>query len=112
MCQVLNYLFKIGCAVFAQRTDIILGEFLPFIDISAYLAYPAFLAFGLRLRLDIVLIVGIGHGISVADNSCLRNGTDKHSVGTKVNIILNFKRHNSVDILAQYHKPIVGTGGF
>ena len=56
--------FKISCAVLAERTYEIVGEF-SFMDVSAYLADISFFAFGLRLRLDVVLIIRISHRFSV-----------------------------------------------
>ena len=66
----------------AQRTDKVVWKHIPFIDISAYLAYKAFLSFRLRLRLNIVLVVGVSHGLLIAHNSGFRYGADEHAVGT------------------------------
>lgn len=53
----------------AQRADDILGELVALVDVAANLADKAFLAFGLGLRLDVLLIVVVGHGLPVADDA-------------------------------------------
>ena len=55
----------------AQRTDEVIGEFIAFVDVTAYLTYPALLAFCLGLRLNLVLIVGVGHGLLIGHDSGL-----------------------------------------
>ena len=72
----------------AQRTDEVIGEFIAFVDVTAYLAYPALLAFGLGLRLNLILIIGIGHGLLIGHDSGLGHFTYKHAVGIKVHILL------------------------
>ena len=57
----LFYWFKICRAVFAEWADIILGESIAFVDVAAYLANVAFLACVFRLRLDVFVIICVGH---------------------------------------------------
>ena len=65
----LFYRFKIRCTVLAKRAYIIIGELLALVDISADLANKAFLALGFGLWLNIILIIGICHCISIGDHS-------------------------------------------
>ena len=53
----------------AERTYKIFGENVAFVNISADLADVTFLAVGLGLGFDVVLIVGVSHRFSVGDNS-------------------------------------------
>ena len=66
---MLYYLFKIVCSVLAQRTDEILGQGIALIYISAYTADIALLVVCLRLGLDVVLVVGVSHGLTVGKDT-------------------------------------------
>ena len=66
---MLYYLFKIVCSVLAQRTDEILGKGIALIYISAYTADIALLVVCLRLGLDVVLVVGVSHGLTVGKDT-------------------------------------------
>ena len=92
----------------AERTDEILGQLFALIDVAAYLAYPALFAFCLGLGLDVVLVVGVGHGLLVGENSRLSDAADEHTVGVEVDVVLNLKRHEGVDVFGQEHQSVVG----
>ena len=51
--------------MFAERAYEILRQLVAFVDVTAYNAHKAFLAFGLRLWLHIILILGISHRINI-----------------------------------------------
>ena len=80
---------KIHSAMLAQRADDILGELVALVDVAANLADKAFLAFGLGLRLDVLLIVVVGHGLPVADDAGFGHAADEHAVGTQIHILLH-----------------------
>lgn len=61
----LFYFLKIGGAVLAQRAYDIVGQLVALINPAANLANKAFFALGLRLGLNIVLIIGVGHCLFV-----------------------------------------------
>ena len=65
----LLYRLKVYGTMLAQRADDILGELVALVDVAANLADEAFFALGLGLRLDILLIVGVGHGLPVIDDA-------------------------------------------
>ena len=60
---------KIGDAVLAERTDEVLGQLLALVDIAANLADPALFALGFGLGLDVVLVVGVSHGLTVGKDT-------------------------------------------
>ena len=91
----------------AERTYEVLGQLVTLVHISANLADIALFTCGFGLRLDIVLVVGIGHGLLVGKHSCFGDGADEHSVGIKVDILLNLQRHKCVDIFRQENKAVV-----
>ena len=93
----------------AERTYKILGKLVSLIDITANLADKAFLALGLRLRLNVLLIIGICHCLGVRNNPRLGDRADKHSVGVEVNILLNLERHKRVDVSRQEGKSVIRT---
>ena len=83
--------FEIGSRVFAKRADEIVGKDISFIDIAADFAHIAFFACCFRLRLHVVLVVSIGHGITFGNDSRFRHGTDEHAVRIKIHIILDLQ---------------------
>ena len=95
--------------MFTERTDEIVRQFLTFVDITADLTYPARLAFRLRLRLDILLVVRVGHCLFFGEDSGFRHGTDKHSMCAQIHVILDFQGHEGVDVLGQEDEPIIRT---
>lgn len=99
--------FKISHHVFAERADEIFRKLITFVNISAHLAYEAFLAFRCRLRFYIVLIVVVGHGLDFGDHAGLGNAADEHSVGVHVNVLLYFQRHEGVNVFWQESKSVV-----
>ena len=93
--------------MFAERADEIFRKLITFVNISAHLAYEAFLAFRCRLRFYIVLIVVVGHGLDFGDHAGLGNAADEHSVGVHVNVLLYFQRHEGVNVFWQESKSVV-----
>ena len=61
--------FEISSAVFAQGADDISGQVLAFVDIATDLTYPTFFAFGLRFRLNLAMVVAVGHGGHIGDHA-------------------------------------------
>ena len=72
----------------AQRADNIIRQSISLIDIAAYLAHKALLAICLRLRLYIVLLIGVGHGLPIAHHPCFCYGADKHTVSIQIHILI------------------------
>lgn len=95
-----------------KGTDNILGQGVALVDITANLTYKALLALGFGLRLNVVLIISVGHSCLVGNNSCLGNGADKHTVGIKINVLLNVKGHKGVDVAGEKNKTVVRAKGF
>ena len=99
---------EVGVAVLAQRADDVLRQGVTLVDPAADLAHEAFLSGGFRLGLYIVLIIGVAHGLVAAEDSCLGNGADEHTVGAKIHILLHLQAHKGVDMLGQEAQTIVG----
>ena len=97
--------------MFAERANKVVGKGVAFVNVSAYLADIALLAFRLRLGLDVVKVIGISHRGLVADNARFGHGADKHSVRAEIDILLDFQRERGVDITRKDDKPVVGTDG-
>ena len=79
--ELLNF-FKVSGAVLAKGTYVILGEFLTLVNISANFANVTTLALGFGLGLNVLVIVCVGHGLLIRNNTRLGNGANKDSVGT------------------------------
>ena len=109
--RLLNRLEVYG-TVFAQWADDVFREFVAFINVAADFADKAFLSFGLWFWFDIVLVVGVGHGLLVAHDAGFGDAADEHAVGSEVNVLLYFERHECVDIFIQEYKPVAGTVDF
>lgn len=105
--QALFYGLKISCGVLAKRTDKVLGEGIALINITADFAYKALLALSLRLGLNIILIVGVGHCLLIVDYSCLGDAADEHSVSIEVNVGFNLKRHKGVDVIIKENEAVI-----
>ena len=84
----------------AERADKIIRQNITLVNITAHLADKAFFALGLGLRLDIILIIIICHGLGVGYYARLGNKAYKHSVRVKVHILLNLERHKRIYISA------------
>ena len=70
--------FEVAGPVLAEGTYIIFGEGLALVDIAAYRAAPAlFVLLHFGLGLDILLVVGIGHGFFVAQLLAIGDGGDE-----------------------------------
>ena len=95
----------------AQGAYDIIGQRVAFVDPAADLADEAGLALGLGLGLDRVLIVGVGHGLVVRENTSLGDGADEHAVGIQIDILLHLQRHEGVDILRQDGKTVLSAKG-
>ena len=91
----------------AQRADEVLGQGVAFVDISADFAHIAFFALGLGLRLDVLLIVGVGSGLLVRYDTCLGDFADEHSVGVKVHVLLHLERKEGVDVSGQENQSVI-----
>ena len=98
--------------MFAERADEIFRKVLALVNVSADLADPAFLAFGLGLRLNICLIVGVGHRVLVADHAGFGDGAEEHAVRAEIDVILDFKGHEGVDVLPEEDQAVVRTEHF
>lgn len=74
---------KISSPMLAQRADKVVGQLVALVDITAHLAYEAFLALGLWLRLHITLVIVVGHSLHVGDHAGFCHCTDEHAVCVK-----------------------------
>jgi hypothetical protein len=97
--------------VLAKRTDEVLGELVALIHISANFADIAFFLGRLRLGLDVILIVGVGHGFFLGDDSCFGDSADEHAVCVKVNVLLYLQGHEGVDIAGKEYHAVVSAQG-
>ena len=91
----------------AKRADKVFGQVFALVDIAADLAYPAFDAFRLRLRLDVLLIIVIRHRRAVVHDAGFGHGADEKTVSTEIDIAFHFERHERVYILGQVHEPVI-----
>jgi len=92
----------------AQGANVIIGKCIAFIHKAADLADIALLiSFGLRLH--ILLIVRISHGLLVRELDTLGYITNKHDMGLQINLIDNLAGDISVGILIQEQDAIAGT---
>ncbi len=98
--------------MFTQWANIIFRKFISFINISADLTYKAFLAFCLWLWFDVVLVVGVGHGLLVTHDAGFGDTADKHSVSSQIYVLLYFQGHECIDIFIQEHQSVAGTVDF
>ena len=102
--------FKIGGGMLAERADEIRREFIAFIDIAADFADPAFLLRGGLLRLDVVLIVGIGHGVEVGKRLGFRHAADEHAVGAEIDVVFDFQGIERIAVVGKDGQAVGGTG--
>ena len=93
----------------AERAYDIVRQFVAFIDVTAYYAYITLLAFGVRLRLHVALIIVVGHGLYVGDHAGFCNGTDEHAVRVQIYILLYLQRHKGIDVSWQEYQSVVRT---
>ena len=103
---------EVYSTMFAQRADDIFRKFITFVDISADLADKAFLSFCLWFWFDIVLVIGVGHGLLVTHDASFGDTADEHAVGSEVNILFYFERHECVDVFVKEYKSVTGTVDF
>ena len=82
----------------AERADKILRQLLSLIDVAADIADPALL-FGIRLRLDVLLIVGIGHRLNLIEHDRFRDVAQEHPVRSHVDYVENLKRNIGIRVL-------------
>ncbi len=92
----------------AKRANEIIGQIGSFVDIAANGADIAPLALGLGFRLDVLLIVRVGHRLKIAHHACFGNGADEHPVCVEIDILLYFKGKETVDITGQKYQSVVG----
>jgi len=92
-----------------ERADEILGQDITLVNVAADLADVALFALGLGLGLDVFVVVAVGHRFCVIDNARFGDRADEHSVGIKIDILLNLEGHKGVDISGQEHQAVVGT---
>jgi hypothetical protein len=109
--SVLLDLFKIGSAVFAKRTNEILGEFLSLVNIAANLANVSFFALGFGAGLNVLLVVCVGHCFFIRKNLCLGNGANEHPVRVDINVFFHLERNEGVDITRKNDKTVFGAVG-
>ena len=93
----------------AEGADEILGERIAFIDVAADLADVSLFALGFGLRLHVVLIIGVGHGLLVGKHSRFRYGADEHTVRVEIDVLFNLEGHERVDISGEEYETVVGT---
>ena len=91
----------------AERADEIIRKGLALIDIAAHCADPALLALCLWFRLDVVLIIGIGHGLLIGHHAGFRHLADEHAVRPEIHVGLHLQRHHRVDVPRQEGQPVV-----
>ena len=75
--KTLSNRFKIRSTVFTKWADIVVWEFIAFVDVTADFADEAFFTFCFRLRLYVFLVVGVGHGVLVTHNTRASCHTDR-----------------------------------
>ena len=100
---------KIGCTVFTKRANEIVGQLVSLVNIAANLAYIALFTLGFGFRFNVVLVIGVCHGFGLRNHTGFGNAANKHSVGIKVNVLLNLKRHKGINISWQENKPVIRT---
>ena len=84
---------EIGRSVLAKRADEVVGKLTLIVYEAADGANVALLPCYLRLGLNVILVIGIGHRFSIGDDSCLGYRADEHSVSIEVNVAFYLKRH-------------------
>ena len=93
--------------MFTEGADKVIGKLLSLVDVSTDLANVALLTLGGRLRLDVCMVVRVGHSLAIRDNPRFRNGADEHTVCIKINVLLDLQGHEGIDIARQEHKTVV-----
>lgn len=94
-----------------KRTDIILRKLVAFVNITADLADKTFLSLGLRLGLDVFLIIRIRHGFSVGNNPGFGDFANEHSVCSEVYVIFYFERHERIDVFRKKNQSVIASQG-
>ena len=61
---------------------------------------------------DIVLVIGVGHGLLVTHDTSFGDTANEHAVGSEVNILFYFERHECVDVFVKEYKSVTGTVDF
>ena len=83
--------FEIGCGMFAERADVVRRKFIAFIDIAADFAYPAFLLGGGFLRLDVGLIIVVGHRLNVGKCLGFRHAADEKAMRAEIDVVFDLQ---------------------
>ena len=101
---------KILCAMLADGTDKILRQRFPLVDIPAHLAAKALFAVGgRRLWLDVLLVIVIGQGGHVRENTRLRHLGYKEGMRAKVDGREHTSAHPCVCELRNIEQPVLRT---
>ena len=90
-----------------ERAYDIVRKLIAFIDISADLTYITLLAFRFRLRLNVLLVVCVGHGLLVREHSRLGHGADEHTMCIKIDIVLDLQGHEGVDVTVEEDQSVI-----
>ena len=101
--------FEIGCGMLAERADVVRWKFFAFIDIAADFADPAFLLGGWLFRLDVLLIVGIGHRVEIGKRLGLRHAADEHAVGAEIDVVFDLQGVEGVAVMGEDGQAVGGT---
>ena len=83
--------FKVCGTVLAERAYEIFRELFTLINVAANLANIACFALGLGLRLNIFLIIGVGHRFFIRNHTRLGDLTNEHSVSVHIYVIFYFQ---------------------
>ena len=94
-----------------ERTNEVIQKDVTFINISADRANVAFLSLGFRLWLDVIEVVRVRHRFLVVNHARLGHTANKHSVRSKVDVLLDVQRKHRVNVLRQNDQTIVRTKG-
>ena len=95
----------------AEGAHEVVGQGIALKDVSADLADVAFFARGFGLGLHVLVVIIIGHGLAVGDDSRLGDRADEHAVGIQIHVLLHLQRHEGIDIAGQEDESVVRAKG-
>ena len=100
-------LFKIRASVLTQGANEILGELLALVNVTADLANVSALPLGFGSGLYVIVVIGIGHGFTIRQNTRLGNGADEHSVRIHIDILLDLEGKEGIDISGEEYQAVI-----
>ena len=106
-----RYRLEVLRAVLAEGADEVLGELVALVDVTADLADVALLAVRFGLGLNVCVVIDVGHGLLIREDSRLAYRADEHSVCVKVNVLLDLERHKGIDISGKHNETVIRAQG-